>query len=61
MFNMDWSIGTCGETSPRQLHDGNAAIEENNYNAKHKHEQVLPNAASQLEDYDVECALSDSF
>ena len=26
--NMDCSIGTCGETSLRQLHDGNAAIEE---------------------------------
>ena len=26
--NMDWSIGTCVETSLRQSHDGNAAIEE---------------------------------
>ena len=32
--NMDWSVGTYGETSLRQLHDGNSAIEENNYNAK---------------------------
>ena len=58
---MELSVTTCGETSPRQLHDGNASIEENNFNAKHKHEQLSPNAVSQLEDYEVECGLSDSF
>ena len=28
--NMDWSVGTCGETSPRLLHEGNAIIKEHN-------------------------------
>ena len=61
LSNMDWSVGNCGETTPRQLHDDNVAIGENNYNAKHKHEQLSSNVVCQLEDFAVECSLLDSF
>lgn len=59
--NIDWSFGTCGETFLRQLQDGNAAIEENNYNANHKQYLLSQNVVSQLEDYDMEFGLSDRF